>query len=192
MAGDVAQLTDSFHLNLTAFGLLSFAVGLFIVHGAIGLAFEQRRAMVRTLRALGAPLHRLIALMAVELAVLALTAGLLGVALGYVIAAALLPDVAATLRGLYGAEVSGQMTLRPAWWLSGLAIAFVGTAVAASGALWSLARMPLLSGAHPRALSMSHRHRGKSLLALALLLVAAALAIWGRGFWPGSSCWAPC
>ena len=39
-SADVAQLTGSFHLNLTAFGLLSFAVGLFIVHGAIGLAFE--------------------------------------------------------------------------------------------------------------------------------------------------------
>ena len=46
---DIAKLTDSFHLNLTAFGLLSFAVGLFIVHGAIGLAFEQRRAMLRSL-----------------------------------------------------------------------------------------------------------------------------------------------
>ncbi|SCY71325.1 ABC transporter permease [Paracoccus tibetensis] len=183
--GDVAQLTDSFHLNLTAFGLLSFAVGLFIVHGAIGLAFEQRRAMVRTLRALGAPLQRLILVMAVELAVLALVAGTIGVALGYVIAAALLPDVAATLRGLYGAEVSGQMTLRPTWWLSGLAIALVGTAVAASGALWSLARMPLLGGAHPRAFSMSHRHRGKSLLALALLLAAAAMAVWGKGLMAG-------
>lgn len=50
---DIAQLTDSFHLNLTAFGLLSFAVGIFIVHGAIGLAFEQRRPVMRTLRALG-------------------------------------------------------------------------------------------------------------------------------------------
>ncbi|HSF63188.1 MAG TPA: ABC transporter permease, partial [Paracoccaceae bacterium] len=129
---DVARLTDSFHLNLTAFGLLSFAVGLFIVHGAIGLAFEQRRPMVRTLRALGAPLGRLVALMAVELAVLALVAGMIGVALGYVMAAALLPDVAATLRGLYGADVSGQLTLRPVWWLSGLGIALGGTAVAAA------------------------------------------------------------
>ncbi len=182
---DVAQLTDSFHLNLTAFGLLSFAVGLFIVHGAIGLAFEQRRPMVRTLRALGAPLGRLIVLMALELAVLALIAGAIGVAMGYVIAAALLPDVAATLRGLYGADVSGQMTLRPVWWLSGLAIALLGTAVAASGALWSLARMPLLSGAHPRALSMSQLQRGKFVLAMGLLLVSAALAIWGQGLLAG-------
>ncbi|MEA2865070.1 MAG: putative transport system permease protein, partial [Bradyrhizobium sp.] len=39
---DLERLTDSFHLNLTAFGLLSFVVGLFIVNSAIGLAFEQR------------------------------------------------------------------------------------------------------------------------------------------------------
>ncbi|MFN3605801.1 MAG: hypothetical protein ACK4SS_01210, partial [Cypionkella sp.] len=72
---DVARLTDSFHLNLTAFGLLSFAVGLFIVHGAIGLAFEQRRVMVRSLRACGAPLAWVIGLMLAELMALALLAG---------------------------------------------------------------------------------------------------------------------
>jgi putative ABC transport system permease protein len=51
---DLERLTDSFHLNLTAFGLLSFLVGLFIVNSAIGLAFEQRLPMLRTLRACGA------------------------------------------------------------------------------------------------------------------------------------------
>lgn len=183
--GEVAQLTESFHLNLTAFGLLSFAVGLFIVHGAIGLAFEQRRPMVRTLRALGAPLVRLIALMAVELAALALIAGALGVALGYLIAAALLPDVAATLRGLYGADLSGELSLRPSWWLSGLAIALGGTAVAAFGALWSLARMPLLSGAQPRAWVMARQGSGMAFAAIMLLGLAAALGIWGTGIVAG-------
>jgi putative ABC transport system permease protein len=56
---DTAQLTDSFHLNLTAFGMLSFAVGLFIVNGTVGLAFAQRRGMIRTLRALGVSMRRL-------------------------------------------------------------------------------------------------------------------------------------
>ena len=183
--GDVARLTDSFHLNLTAFGLLSFAVGLFIVHGAIGLAFEQRRPLVRTLRALGVPLRRLIVLMAAELAALALIAGVIGVALGYVIAAALLPDVAATLRGLYGADIAGQLNLRPAWWLSGLAIALGGTAVAASGALWSLARMPLLSGAQPRAWAMARRGVGQTVLAGVLLVIAGVLAVTGGGLIAG-------
>jgi putative ABC transport system permease protein len=186
-SGDVARLTDSFHLNLTAFGLLSFAVGLFIVHGAIGLAFEQRRAMVRTLRALGAPLGRLIALMAAELALLALLAGGIGVALGYVMAAALMPDVAATLRGLYGADVSGQLTLRPVWWLSGLAIAMGGTAVAAGGALWSLARMPLLTGAQAWASGMSRRWGLQAVLALGFLSLSAGLALWGQGLLAGFS-----
>ena len=124
----MARLTDSFHLNLTAFGFLSFAVGIFIVHGSIGLAFEQRRPVVRTLRALGLPLRSLILLMAGELLGLALIAGIIGVGLGYVIAAALLPDVAGTLSGLYGADVAGALSLRPVWLLSGLAITVGGTA----------------------------------------------------------------
>ena len=182
---DVARLTDSFHLNLTAFGLLSFAVGLFIVHGAIGLAFEQRRPMVRTLRALGAPLGRLIALMAAELAALALAGGMIGVALGYVMAAALLPDVAATLRGLYGADVSGQLSLRPVWWLSGLGIALGGTAVAAAGALWAIARMPLLASAQPRAWAMARRGGAQAAGAVVLLALSGALAAWGQGLMAG-------
>ncbi len=182
---DVARLTDSFHLNLTAFGLLSFAVGLFIVHGAIGLAFEQRRTMVRSLRALGAPLGRLIGLMLAELMALALIAGTIGIAFGYLVAAALLPDVAATLSGLYGADVSGQLTLVPGWWLSGLAIAMGGTAVAGSGALWSLARMPLLASAQPSAWAKARRGQRLMLVALGLLALALGFALWGRGLIAG-------
>lgn len=182
---DVARLTDSFHLNLTAFGLLSFVVGLFIVHGAIGLAFEQRRTMLRTLRALGAPLRRLIGLMVLELSLMALVAGTVGIALGYGIAAALLPDVAATLRGLYGAEVSGQLALRPAWVLSGLGMALGGTAVAAAGSLRSLARMPLLASAQPQAWAMARSGRTQVAGAVVLLGVALALALWGRGLLAG-------
>ncbi len=184
---DLARLTDSFHLNLTAFGLLSFAVGIFIVHGAIGLAFEQRRGMVRTMRALGLPLRRLVLLLAAELALLALVAGGIGVVLGYVIAAALLPDVAATLEGLYGAEVSGALQIRPEWWMSGLGIAFGGTALAAAGALWRIARMPLLASARPRAWAMSAGRTRRIQIAAAAALLAAAggLAAWGGGLLAG-------
>jgi len=180
---DVGRLTDSFHLNLTAFGLLSFAVGIFIVHGAIGLVFEQRRNMVRTLRALGLPLRRLVALMAAELLVLALVGGLIGVCLGYLVAATLLPDVAATLKGLYGAQVSGTLQLRPAWWLSGLAISVLGTAIAATGALVAVARMPLLASAQPRAWVQAggKTRRLQVLASLALLGAACALSLLAEG-----------
>ncbi|MEQ6201510.1 FtsX-like permease family protein [Sulfitobacter sp. HNIBRBA2951] len=180
---DVARLTDSFHLNLTAFGLLSFAVGIFIVHGAVGLAFEQRRAMVRTLRALGLPLRRLVVLMAAELLALALVGGLLGVSAGYLVAASLLPDVAATLKGLYGAQVSGTLQLRPVWWLSGMAISVLGTAIAAAGALTSVARMPLLASARPRAWATARERMRQVQMgaSIGLLAIAALLAAVGSG-----------
>ncbi|MFN3156446.1 ABC transporter permease [Marivita cryptomonadis] len=177
------RLTDSFHLNLTAFGLLSFAVGIFIVHGTISLAFEQRRSMVRTLRALGVPLTTLIGLMISELVVFAVLAGGIGVALGYVIAAVLLPNVAATLQGLYGASVAGTLQLRPEWWLSGMAIAVLGTGFAASGALWNIAQMPLLASARPRAWAVASGETARRLgaVALALLVIGTGIAIWGQG-----------
>ncbi len=180
---DIGRLTDSFHLNLTAFGLLAFAVGIFIVNGAIGLAFEQRRPVVRTLRALGVPLRRLVVLMAAELMLFAVVAGIIGVGLGYVIAALLLPDVAATLRGLYGADVSGTLQLRPAWWVSGLVIALGGTAIAASAALYQIAKMPLLASAQPRALAMAAGKRAvvQGILAAGLLGLAGVMMFTANG-----------
>lgn len=181
--GDLSRLTDSFHLNLTAFGLLSFAVGLFIVQSAIGLAFEQRRSTFRTLRALGMPLRRLMILLGVELSLIALVAGAAGIALGYAIAAALLPGVAGTLRGLYGADVSGQLSFDPLWAASALAIALAGAGLAGAQALWRVAQMPLLAPAQPRAWAMASAAtlRVQAALAAALLGSSALLAAFGQG-----------
>jgi putative ABC transport system permease protein len=148
---DLERLTDSFHLNLTAFGLLSFLVGLFIVNSAIGLAFEQRLPMLRTLRACGVSARLLNLVLVIELIALALAAGLVGLVCGYLIAASLLPDVAASLRGLYGAQIPGQLTLKPEWWLSGLAISVFGALAAATASLLKAIRLPVLATAQPQA-----------------------------------------
>ena len=184
---DLSRLTDSFHLNLTAFGFLAFAVGLFIVHSAIGLAFEQRRPTVRTLRAVGLPLRSLIVLMVVELLVLSLVAGLVGVALGYGVAALLLPDVAASLRGLYGAEVPGTLSIRPSVWGLGLAIAVTGTLVSAASRLWRIATMPLLAPARPRAWSLASERslRLQAAGGVALLFASWLIVQFGSGLVAG-------
>ncbi|MEM1151947.1 MAG: ABC transporter permease [Pseudomonadota bacterium] len=186
-AGDIANLTRSFHLNLTAFGLLSFAVGLFIVHAAIGLAFEQRRAMFRTLRALGLPSRSLVGLLAAETLLFATIAGGLGIALGYGVASALLPGVAGTLQGLYGASVPGSLTLERTWVLSGLAITFVGAAVAASSSLWKVARLPILAPALPRAWAMASVRGRVSQAGVggALVLLSVGIALQGEGLLAG-------
>lgn len=176
---DLARLTNSFHLNLTAFGMLSFVVGLFIVHGAIGLAFEQRRGTFRTLRALGLPARDLMFLLVVELLVLALLAGAIGIVIGYAIAGALLPDVAATLDGLYGARVPGTLSFSPAWALAALAFAILGALVAAGQGLWRVQSMPLLVSAQSRAwATVSAVSLKRQAMAGAILVAAGCAAIW--------------
>lgn len=173
---DLGRLTASFHLNLSALGWLAFVVGLFIVHAAIGLAVEQRRGLLRTLRACGVSLRGLIGALVVELGLFALLAGLAGVLCGYLLAALLLADVAASLRGLYGAEVAAQLSLAPQWWLAGMAIGLLGALLAGAGSLWRAARLPLLALAQPQAwrAEQSRWLRRQLLLAGALLVLAAA------------------
>ena len=180
---DLERLTDSFHLNLTAFGLLSFFVGLFIVNSAIGLAFEQRLPMLRTLRACGVPAAELNAVLVFELVFFALIAGLLGMACGYLIAAALLPDVAASLRGLYGAQIPGQLSLQPQWWIAGLFISVIGALLAAAQSLWKASGLSVLAAAQPQAWHQAQRR-------WVALQGVAALAIFATAFgffWFGDS-----
>jgi len=178
---ELERLTDSFHLNLTAFGLLSFFVGLFIVNSAVGLAFEQRLPMLRTLRACGASARLVNSVLVIELVALALVAGLIGLVCGYVIAAALLPDVAASLRGLYGAQIPGQLSLRPEWWLAGIGISVAGALVAAATSLIKAIRMPVLATAQPRAWQQRQRRWLVLQSCAACAVFAAALLLLYEG-----------
>lgn len=184
---DLARLTDSFHLNLTAFGLLAYVVGLFIVHASFGLAFEQRLSMVRTMRAVGVSARALAAAMFCELIVLALIAGAAGMICGYLIAAALLPDVAASLDGLYGAQVEGRLALDAAWWASGLGMAALGALVAAAAGLFKTLRLPVLAVAQPFAWREAQQTylRRQALFAGAGLAVSLAAFLYGEGLYAG-------
>jgi putative ABC transport system permease protein len=184
---DLERLTDSFHLNLTAFGLLSFVVGLFIVNSAIGLAFEQRLPMLRTLRACGVSALMLNAVLVAELVSLALIAGLVGLVCGYLIAAALLPDVAASLRGLYGAQIPGELSLKAEWWIAGLVISVAGALAAAAMSLAKAVRLSILGAAQPYAWQQA-QHRWlmfQSALSLAIFAVAAWLLWFGNSLLAG-------
>lgn len=178
---DLERLTASFHLNLTAFGLLSFVVGLFIVHSAIGLALEQRLPMLRTLRACGVSARQLTGVLVGELVTLAVLSGVAGLVCGYIVAAWLLPDVAASLRGLYGAQLPGELSLRVEWWLSGLAMSIIGALLAAAAGLVRVYRLPVLAAAQPYAWQQAQRRwlARQGVLAVLIALAAATLFAFG-------------
>ncbi len=178
---NLSRLTESFHLNLDALGFLSFVVGLFIVHAAIGLALEQRRSLLRTLRACGVSARVLITSLALELGALALLGGVAGVLSGYWLASLLLPDVAASLRGLYGAQVPGQLNLSPWWWLGGIGLGLLGALLAGAQSLLRAARLPLLALANPQAWHQAHARWLRRQGAVATLAALIAVSVLVRG-----------
>ena len=113
--------------------------------------------MLRTLRACGVSARMLNGVLVIELVSLALIAGLIGLVCGYFIAAALLPDVAASLRGLYGAQIPGQLTLKREWWIAGIAISILGALAAAAASLTKAIRLPVLAAAQPQAWQQAQR-----------------------------------
>lgn len=173
-SNDLTRLTDSFHLNLTAFGMLAFVVGFFIVNASVGLAFEQRLPTLRTLRALGAPAYLLVAGMLIEIAALTLIAGLIGVTGGFFIAQELLPNVAASLEGLYGAQISRHLTLDKNWFFSAFAMAGGGALLANAAGLVKTLRLPVLNVAKPIAWrEINHGYlRRQALLSLLAIIIA--------------------
>ncbi|PSS59032.1 ABC transporter permease [Pseudomonas sp. BBP2017] len=179
--GGLQRLTDSFHLNLTALGLLAFVVGLFIAHAAIGLALEQRRGLIRTLRACGISLSMVLIGLTLELGVFAVLGGLAGVASGYVLAALLLPDFATSLRGLYGAQVAGQLSLPAWWWLAGVLVSVCGALIAGLSSVLRAARLPLLVLAQPQAWRLAQGPWLRRQAIAAGLLLLVALACWRFG-----------
>ena len=100
---------------------------------------------------------------------------------GYFIAGALLPDVAASLRGLYGAQIPGHLTLKPQWWIAGIAISILGALAAAAASLTKALRLPLLATAQPYAWQQAQRRwlTYQSALALAAFAAAAGLLWFG-------------
>ena len=138
---DLDSLTKSFHLNLTAFGFLSYIVGLFIVYSTISLAFEQRKGILRGLRSLGLSTISLAGLLLFELLLISFVSGVLGVIASFLLATALIPDVAVTLNGLFGANLKNSLSLDIMFWVSSIGIATFGalsSSVPALGKMLSL------------------------------------------------------
>ena len=98
-----------------------------------------------------------------------------------------MPGVALTLSGLYGAEVSGGLSLRAPWVLAGLGMAALGALAASAQAVWRLWRLPILAAAHPRAWARASLRalRLQGAVALALLAAAGLLAAFGDGLYAG-------
>ena len=127
---DLTQLTQSLHTNLTALGLLSFVVGTFIVFNAVNFSLHARQQTLRVLLDLGAVRRSIIAAIAIESFIWAVTGALLGTLFAQPLSAALMPAVAATMQNIYGASVSSLPVFNAGLFWEALLLALAGVTLA--------------------------------------------------------------
>jgi putative ABC transport system permease protein len=82
---------------------------------------------------------------------------------------------------LYGAEVAGQLSLSPWWWLSGVGLSLLGALLAGANSLLRAARLPLLALADPQAWHQAHARwlRRQGWVAVIAAVIAVLALIFG-------------
>ncbi|MEZ8093566.1 ABC transporter permease [Photobacterium swingsii] len=171
-------LTNAFHMNLLAMGMLSFVVGLFIFYQAMSLSLSQRQPLVGVLRQMGVSGFQLARALIVEIMLWVVLGLLGGNALGLLLAQQLLPSVAATLSDLYGANVSLAVEWHWQWGLASLAIAVFGSVLACGWpALRLINTQPSRLATHMSLIRISGREFGLQAV-ISCFFIGAAFAVY--------------
>ncbi|MBR9790062.1 MAG: ABC transporter permease, partial [Vibrionaceae bacterium] len=135
---ELASLTKAFHMNLTAMGMLSFLVGLFIFYQAMSLSLIQRQRLVGILRQAGVSGTQLAQALLLELSILVTVAWACGNFFGVILANELIPTVSSSLSDLYDANVG----LSIGWsWKSSIYSLIMSAMGALISCLWPLIRL---------------------------------------------------
>lgn len=100
-AATARRLTEAFELNLTALSLLALLVGMFLIYNTVLFDVVRRRAILGTLRLLGATPAQIFGLVLAETAVTAAAGSLLGTALGWLLAQGAVRLLTRTINDLY-------------------------------------------------------------------------------------------
>ena len=176
-APDPAELTESFHLNLAAMGLLCFVVGVFLIYNAVAFSYTDRRELIRKLRLTGVARRELGWALLLELGLFLLAGSLLGIWLGGLLASWLLPGVGRTLAQLYGVYIQYPDGLAPSGFLLPLMMTALAAALCVLIPLRESLHTPLLKRWQAGWQQHSTKRRDRVFSAIGLLLLAGAWTI---------------
>jgi putative ABC transport system permease protein len=119
------SLADSFLLSLEALGWLALLVAALLVRAVYVFAMEQRRQSLEILIRHGVDVWRLRLYLLLEVLLLCLLGGALGVWLGQALASLMAQGFRATLTGLFGVDALGQGLPAAVVWLRAVLVLLV-------------------------------------------------------------------
>jgi putative ABC transport system permease protein len=124
-------------ISMNVSSMFALFIGMFIIYNSFAIAVTQRRSEIGILRALGAPRRQIRNLFLIESAASGLLGSAAGIAVGIVMARAMMGSISNMLEGIYGvAERADEVSADP--WLLGGALA-LGVATSMTAA-WLPAR----------------------------------------------------
>jgi putative ABC transport system permease protein len=128
---NLLNLSQSFHLNLTALSLLSLLVGAMLIFNTETFLVVRRKRELAILRTLGVTGAGISGLVFVEAALLGLLGSLVGVAAGSVLAGVMMELIGRTSADLYQ-TVSGRLPPMQPWQLVKLLLLGIGVSLVAA------------------------------------------------------------
>lgn len=174
------QMSEAFHINLTAMSLLALLVATLLIYNTMTLSVLQRRNTLGIYRALGVSRKEIFVLIMSETLALAVTASAMGLVLGLLLGQSLVQLVTRTINDLYYNLHVTTFLINPFSLLKGFALG-VGMALlsAALPALEATLTNPI--GVQQRSsLEQRWRSRLPLFLILGLLLIASGFLLINR------------
>jgi putative ABC transport system permease protein len=171
-------------MNLSS--VFALFIGMFIIYNSFSIAVTQRRSEIGVLRALGATRRQIRNLFLAESAISGLLGSVAGIALGIVMARAMVGSISGMLEGIYGvAERAEEVAADPRLLGTALAVGVITSMVAAWLPARSAARVDpvqaLQKGKH-QVLTLGENRARR--VAAAILMAAALVCLWiGRSIW---------
>ncbi|HSV13890.1 MAG TPA: ABC transporter permease [Tepidisphaeraceae bacterium] len=174
----LAQLIQSYRLNLNALSLMASFVAVFIVYNSMLISVQQRARSLGILRCLGAARPQLAGLYASEAVAFALLGGAIGVPGGWLLARILVGYVSTTINDLYAAINPGPVQLDAAMWAKGLAVSLCSCIVGALVPLVQASRMPPINAFRASEHQRASRWMPVRLLAIGAILLAITYGVY--------------
>lgn len=175
--GALEEMTQAFHINLTAMSLLAIVVGGFLVYNTMTFSVLQRRPQLAVQRMLGVTGQKLLIHVLLEAVIIGLLGALLGLALGMLLAQGLLSLVTRTINDLYFLLTVSSVAIHPLILLKGLAVTLMATLLAALGPAMEAGKIPPIAVSRRSELEQKSRRAVPLLALMGAVLVACGLAL---------------
>jgi putative ABC transport system permease protein len=159
------RMLAAFRWNLRVLSYVSLAVGAFLIFNTISVSVVRRRFEIGILRALGVTRGGILAAFLGEAAMLGLVGGVVGIALGRLMAIGAVGMVAATVESLYVSSQPGAIVLTAAEGWAAVAIGVGVSVLSALSPAWEASLVsPVEAMARGRREHQARLHSGRDLL----------------------------